>query len=777
MKKRVLSVLFIIALLVTALLIPAQAADPDPDGNGCPHCTGTVTWTQWSGTAGSIAAGGHYKLTAKAKTGYLDVNGFDIVIDVNGFNLYNDPGASGRGATSRVLRVTNGGSVTVIDSSGTNTGAISGTATLNGSAAFINNGTVNLYGGIIKCNSVNYSNASGGTVYINNSGKLNMYGGEIRATTLTGGSGGAIYTGSANAQINISGGKVTGGTVSGEGAAIYAAGHLTIGGTANLPATVDSNVFLTGTATLTLEGAPTVGGLNIPSADTTVKINTLSDGAKIGLATAPVVLSEANPNLKSYVEAGYLYAHDTSLALSVAEDNKTISAGVPVIDCPHCDTDPADIQWVEWEKQTESGHYYIAAGTSTTQYVTEADTDIVLDLRGNWYTAGSNRAFVVKNGATFSLINTEDTASAVSSGHSSGPVEVQANSTFKLYPGITCKQNNSANTMAITAKGGTVIFADGVNMATLSGKIKNVQGMLEGIEGALLMAQNTVDGGVWYQTAQEAADNFVDADHDFIRLMGEATVKVEEPNVRFNINGYNLTVDPATTQPIQTLNFTSSVTAANEATVTADAEDLQMVVPYTKKVQYVALSNGQGAYTLHRLELQLSYVTFRPAAFGFYYKATFNTDDVLAEQVTGYGVALSLAGVPDASVSTKTEMTDFAAARGTDVKFGGLFGIMKESNSAQVNVENGMTKVYANCYVKIGDLVVLADNGNVGKKAGDEGFSGVGKSLFDVMQSLNTMTLEGEQLAAVEQFKTDLTKMGVAWPEAGDTTLNTIPLA
>ena len=89
-----------------------------------------------------------------------------------------------------------------------------------------------------------------------------------------------------------------------------------------------------------------------------------------------------------------------------------------------------------------------------------------------------------------------------------------------------------------------------------------------------------------------------------------------------------------------------------------------------------------------------------------------------------------------------------------------------------------MMKVYANCYVKIGDLVILSDNSNVGKTADDVGFSGVGKSLFDVMQALNGMTLEGEQLEAVNAFRTTMeSEMGVAWPEAGDTALSTIPLA
>ena len=735
----------------------------------CPCCTtepAEIVWTPWVGSGGQPVAGTHYYVTEDASwtSQTLAVAG-EYTLNLNGHTLQTS-------TSTRFAAFTSGMTLNIVDS-GVNGTISTSYGTGNGALFNVTAGTLKLYDGTFRQTNANFGASTGegaiaqcatnGTIYVLGDAVLDasavtstnatrsplvckktayIQGGTILANA----AGNSVYVTTAATSLSVSGGDIRG------------------------------DLAVAKSGTVTLSGAPTVSEVRFASAGLTVNIENLTTGASIGVNASGAFTAAANNDAAAWVEAGYLTSNVSGKSVVAREGILYIEEVATPVRCPHCGE---DVQWTPWEKQTESGHYYLTAGYSSSQYVTAADTDIVLDLRGNWYTSADARSFVIKDGATFSLVNTSETASAVSGGHSSGPVEVQADSTFTLYPGITCKQPaGSENTMAITAKGGTVVFAEDVDMSVLNGKIKNIGGYLEGIEGALLMDEQNTNGGIWYQTAQEAADLFVDANNDFIRLMGAATVKVTQPGTFFNINGHNLAVDPASTVPAKVANMKSTVTAVDPATVTADEGDIQLVTPYTAKVQYVALSNGQGAYTVHRLELQLSYVTFRPSAFGFYYKATFNTDDILASKVTGYGVALSLAGVPDASVTTKTELTDFAAARGTDVKFGGVFGIMKKSNSAAVNVENGMMKVYANCYVKIGDLVILSDNSNVGKTADDVGFSGVGKSLFDVMQALNGMTLEGEQLEAVNAFRTTMeSEMGVAWPEAGDTALSTIPLA
>ena len=830
MKKRILSVLFVIALLVAALMIPAQAETPTNCPCGCGKAISEITWTSWDG-ATDITASGHYKLTKKATATNEVLTGINVVLDLNGYQLINTKD------NQRTFKLTSGAKLYVMSvaNTGGKGGEIVSNSQYGGGAVYIDgNSEFYLYSGTLRqytATTTATSVASGiihaksGNVYIyggtvtgqsysgvavTRGGAIYMESGDLTVTggTINGGyakSGGTIYIGSGTA--SITGGTINAGTLDaaadGAGTCIYNNGSLTIGGTANLGtrnADGNGNVFLTGTSTLTLSGTPVVNGILQPNANATFTIGQLSTGAKITLDTLPIELDEANENLKSYVEAEYLVAGDAALALSVADDNKTISGKIPDIYCPHCDTDIAAEQWISWDKSatpTESGHYYIAEGTTAAgQYVTPANTDIVLDLRGNWYTAGIRRAFIVKDGATFSVINTKTNVSAVSGGHSSGPVEVQANSTFKMYPNVTYKQPaDSENTMFVTMKDGTFVVAEGTNADHLSGHFRYILGTIEGVEGALLMDANTSNGGIWYKTAQEAADAFVDTDHDFVRMRGAATVKGSVEGLRINNNGHNLTIDPETTVPVEVLNMKSLVTAADLATITADEEDIVPVVPYTIKngtsILYVAAPNGEGAYTSHRLEMKLTNVTLRPSVMGFYYKAKFNTDDILADKVDTYGVVFSVDNMPGGDFATETgdinrwtayEGTNFADMRNQTVTSGSIFGIMKNTNSAEKNAQNGMRKIYANAYITFDfGATAMSDNQNAGKTADAEGFTGVAKSLFDLMQAINAMEAAGtlgENAQAIADFKQSVENdMQVQWPAENDTVLTAVPLA
>lgn len=886
MKKRILSVLFIVALLVTALMVTAQAETPTTCPCGCGQALDAITWTSWNGQD-DLTASGHYKLTAKSTKTKETLTDINVVLDLNGYQLINSNDGERTfkldGAKLYVMSIANtggkggeivssskwGGGAVYLDGSselhlysgtvrGYSSSTVDATSVTSG-VIHAKSGNVYIHGGTVT--GQKYSNLAvnyGGAIYME-SGNLTMTGGTVNGGNAN--SGAAIYLKSGEA--TLTGGTIYGGTIgaTGGGNSLYIANtcKTTLGGTLNVPDGEKFNIFLGGSADVTIEGAPCLNGFYVPRSDnTSPKLNT--ETAKIFVSkptkTNPLTFT-GTADAAACVASGSIQAADPALTLSYSE-----GLVFNTYDCPCCETEPAEIVWTAWVgsggQPVAGTHYYLVEDGSWTTQASSVEGEYTLNLNGHTMNGSATRFAAFTADMTLNIVDSGAVGAIVSSyGQNGGIFNVTAG-TLKLYDG-TFKQTNpdyskvgavaqcatngticvlgdavvdasavtgandnyaalvsktnmtisggtvigganapavyvhdtdkatlniaggtisgGANAPAVSvAKEGTVEFAEDLDMTAFNGKILS-KGKLKGIGGALLMYQQSANGGIWYQTAQEAADLFVDADHDFIRLMGAATVKATQPGTFININGHDLTVDPASTETVKLANMMSSVTAADPATVTADEADIQLVTPYTKKVQYVALANGEGAYTVHRLELQLSYVTFRPAAFGFYYKATFNTDDVLASKITAYGVALSISGVPDASVYTRTEMTDFAAARGTDVKFGGLYGIMKESNTVAQNIQNGMQKVYANCYVKIGDTVILSDNSNVGKTASDEGFSGTGISLFDVMQKLNGMTLEGDALTAVNDFKAELNDLGIAWPDANAEQLEEIPLA
>ena len=234
MKKKVLSLLLAVAMVLSMIVLPASAAE----AGACPQHP-DAQWTEVSTLSGALTTG-HYKLTADiALTAALTVAaGENVCIDLAGKNLTQTTTfATGSSVSYRVLEVI-GGTLTVTDSVGT--GVISG-GWCNGRAGASNKAqggnlylaegaTFNLYGGTISGGKVNrhgigndatmggniYANAStvnifGGTVAdgIASSGYTNTNSNTDREATLYGGN----ISVASDSVLNISGGTISGGKV------------------------------------------------------------------------------------------------------------------------------------------------------------------------------------------------------------------------------------------------------------------------------------------------------------------------------------------------------------------------------------------------------------------------------------------------------------------------------------------------------------------------------------------------------------------------------------
>ncbi|MBQ9390577.1 MAG: Cna B-type domain-containing protein, partial [Lachnospiraceae bacterium] len=165
-----------------------------------------------SGTV--IDIGQHY--SADDDDGPLTVDDKNIIVDLHGYTLNRN--RTGSGAKGHVFRLINGATLTIRDSSGNNSGIITGGYANNGGAVNMDdNSTLNIEGGTIKGNS---AGDDGGAIYAH-SGTINISGGVIRGNNADNGAG-IFLEGKNRAKLVMTGGIITENTASDEAGGIYA---------------------------------------------------------------------------------------------------------------------------------------------------------------------------------------------------------------------------------------------------------------------------------------------------------------------------------------------------------------------------------------------------------------------------------------------------------------------------------------------------------------------------------------------------------------------------
>ena len=229
--KRILAALLALTLvLVVCPVIPKAEAAEAPATDVCPCCGkafSSIQWTEvgngWLDTIKDLSKAGHYRITKAFTTRIEHSVSSKVVIDFNGYLLQTKD--KGRG-----FNVKSGGMLTFVNLSGGANGRLENkSASMSGNGATIqvlDGGTLNLYGGKIVGTK---NSANGGTIY--NDGTINIAGGTVTGGTVTGtGNGGNIYN---RGVLNIYSGTVTGGTAeSGNGGNIYNDGDMNLyGGT------------------------------------------------------------------------------------------------------------------------------------------------------------------------------------------------------------------------------------------------------------------------------------------------------------------------------------------------------------------------------------------------------------------------------------------------------------------------------------------------------------------------------------------------------------------
>ena len=448
-----------------------------------------MLWYPWKAT---YTESGHYFLDKDAsRTVHYTSQAADMVIDLHGKNFTT--------TGYRAMMINSGITVSILDSVGG--GTISGATSENGGVFSVKGGgTLNFYGGTAKVASAG-SSQQGSIAYVMADGTLNLYGGILDASAVQLGKGacGAIYS---SGTVTIAGGEVKGGSVGSGGSVYVAAGKLNISGgkiSGGQAANYGDDIFvsndaaivnisggevagqiqISSAATVTISGAPKIANLKL---GTTVKL-TLGDvkpEARIAVA-ASGEFSLPNPKAKEYLEAGNIFALDTTETVEVTDSGVLYIPEAVVPKCLHCNVPLSEINWQAWNAATAintSGHYYLTAKVSRTLQFVPTASDLVIDLRGFDFvcTKASTRTFLVNSGVTLTVMDTVGSGTVSGLRTSNGSAyNVQAGGTLNLYGGNAIAAYAATNGSVVYVQaggtlniGGTAVV-DGSAVTTGSG--------------------------------------------------------------------------------------------------------------------------------------------------------------------------------------------------------------------------------------------------------------------------------------------------------------------
>lgn len=223
----------------------------------------------------------------------------------------------------------------------------------------------------------------------------------------------------------------------------------------------------------------------------------------------------------------------------------------------------------------------------------------------------------------------------------------------------------------------------------------------------------------WHKTAQDAVN--AAENNALLYLVGEANLSGKTIMLDMGESGDVTLSGSGTVYGIDTANKANLST--HGATLTVNGADITVNnIAQDGSDRYVSMKDPvEAKYTFHYFNLRLSAVSLRAKANdenGLYYKAQITMDDELANALGSYGVALSLADMPNAGFmndpdTSFTEITDGLTVNADNdytvtTTSGGVIGIMKESydqrpdgyaTDADYNAYRGTWGIYANAYL------------------------------------------------------------------------------
>lgn len=120
------------------------------------------------------------------------------------------------------------------------------------------------------------------------------------------------------------------------------------------------------------------------------------------------------------------------------------------------------------------------------------------------------------------------------------------------------------------------------------------------------------------------------------------------------------------------------------------------------------LQISEGGISFHKVDLRLTSVTLRPDVAGIYYNGEFFGDEVVAETVEHFGIALRLDKAPDAAYMKTSSAYSWydtfeAGADGNTASGTLLKNIMSKSYKTAENKSNSQRKIHGSAYIHTKD--------------------------------------------------------------------------
>ena len=453
----------------------------------CAHCGKNVTWEPYGGKEIPVKDG-HYFMCVDLASAQRSVGTnkddqmVDIVLDLKGYTL---------SSTTRTFLIYD--SLTIMDTKGG--GKLMGTTpTSNGTAT------------------------SGSCIMLGEGGKLNIMGGELTLSdkcTEYGQYGGVLYIGT-NAEVTMSGGKISGGTATTMGGNVAILGgsftmtggviengtspnggciRLNSGSFTMTGGTVDGNITKSATGILELSGAPVIKGAGLTvTAGTKLELSKLSKDASVAVQATGIftdVLEDPESWLniiKPGAEGDKITVKNGALCYIVSGPPSFVldQDGDGMAVCPVCGGE--EVAWTavsagERVGSAASGHYYIKEnGTSAhTQFATTTAKEAVICIHMNGKTVTtSGRIATVGSGGTINIMGDgtiigNGTANGGTDAYTDAVLVPNSGGSINLYDNVT---------VTTTAAGKPVVKVYNNANIRLYGNAK-IQNM-EGGEGILI---------------------------------------------------------------------------------------------------------------------------------------------------------------------------------------------------------------------------------------------------------------------------------------------------
>lgn len=516
MKKRLLSVLLVLSLVLSMVPVTVTAADVHVKGTHaanavCQKCKAAKTWTAWTSTT-TLPTAGHYYLTGDVTVSDQTKNTDNLCLCLNGYTI-NGPQSNKTFSSVKANKFIAIMDCTAVEIKGVYTsGKITGAKNAAVGGAFYvanNNSALYICSGVIEGN----EGAGGAGIAIANGtssdscGKVFMTGGEIRNNVAAGKAGGAVQVGNYG-QFFHTGGKITGNEAK-LGGGIYAGNNVTV---AVKNATITGNhatengggvYFNSGTLSLqqvavitgnTAVNKETANNAYLSSGYAGATANALTAGAQIGVTLATGtgnVTTVHSGNNASYFQS------DNGAYEPVKEDNRIVLKVKP-FKHEHCacgletctdTTHGGMIQYSKWEQTNSlptSGAICLTENVTLTDQVVLTG-DLKICLHGKNITSdptNTKRLLASVSGYTLTISDCQ------------AKTDAEGNYTAGKLTGAVSSPSNGQGGAINIGKNDTLYLYDGIitgNRSYVKGGAVNLVGTMYMFDG-LISENKALDG-------------------------------------------------------------------------------------------------------------------------------------------------------------------------------------------------------------------------------------------------------------------------------------------